>query len=92
MSESHLNLKSLYECSHARLDELVDTSAGYVYGARLTGAGWGGCIVALVKNEKLHEYIEHLKETFYKKYGDGDDFDKFLFATAPKSGACIYEL
>nr|CAI5863238.1 unnamed protein product [Callosobruchus analis] len=91
MAESHLSLKRLYECSHPRLDELVEASAEYVYGARLTGAGWGGCTVALVKNEKLHDYIEHLKETFYKKYYDGDDLDKFIFATAPMSGACIYE-
>ncbi|CAH1980794.1 unnamed protein product [Acanthoscelides obtectus] len=90
MSESHRSLDSLYECSHARLNELVDASKAYVYGARLTGAGWGGCIVALVKNENLLDYMDHLKKTYYKKYCFGDDIGKYLFSTSPKSGACVY--
>jgi galactokinase len=47
--ESHGSLRLLYECSSPELDWFVDrasASAG-VTGARLTGAGWGGCGIAL---------------------------------------------
>ncbi len=49
--ESHASLRDLYRCSHPRLDELVEMcrSTPGVFGARLTGAGWGGCVVALAR-------------------------------------------
>ena len=49
MVESHRSLRDDFEVSTAVLDELVDTvtSVPGVYGARLTGAGFGGCVVAL---------------------------------------------
>ena len=49
--ESHASLRNLYRCSHPRLDELVEMcrAAPGVYGARVTGAGWGGCVVALAR-------------------------------------------
>jgi N-acetylgalactosamine kinase len=39
LSKSHNSLKTLYECSHPNLDELVNISKGFGVGARLTGAG-----------------------------------------------------
>jgi galactokinase len=50
MGESHASLRDLYEVSTAELDLLVTLATGEpgCYGARLTGAGFGGCIVALV--------------------------------------------
>jgi galactokinase len=49
MTESHASLRDDFEVSTAALDALVDrlTSVGGVHGARLTGAGFGGCVVAL---------------------------------------------
>jgi galactokinase len=51
MFESHASLRDLYRCSLPALDDLVDQLARVrgVYGARLMGAGWGGCVVALVE-------------------------------------------
>jgi len=48
MAASHASLRDDYECSTPALDALVATLAGTpgVHGARLTGAGWGGCAVA----------------------------------------------
>lgn len=50
MQESHRSLRDDYEASCAEVDTLVELLAGRreVLGARLTGAGWGGCVVALL--------------------------------------------
>jgi galactokinase len=46
---SHESLRDLYECSRPELDWLVERAAGLegVRGARLTGAGWGGCVIVV---------------------------------------------
>ncbi|XP_068626219.1 N-acetylgalactosamine kinase [Battus philenor] len=93
MSKSHESLKTLYECSHENLDKLVDISYKMNIHSRLTGAGWGGCIVALCPEEKVEQYIETLKEEFYLKHCkvSKSDADSYVFATTPNHGALIYE-
>nr|XP_023027143.1 N-acetylgalactosamine kinase [Leptinotarsa decemlineata] len=90
MNESHESLRDLYECSHPQLDRLVEISGGYTLGTRLTGAGWGGCTVSLLSPEKVGEYVDFLKEQFYKPLGVFDGFESVVFATSPRGGACIY--
>lgn len=87
MYESHESLRDDYECSHPRLDEIVELSRELAYGARLTGAGWGGCTVALVPPAKVQPYIGRLKEKFY---GRSEGVEALVFATAPNEGACVY--
>jgi len=55
MTASHVSCRDLYQCSSSGLDKLVElaTTSGAL-GARLTGAGWGGCIVALVREGEEH--------------------------------------
>ncbi|KAI4469578.1 mevalonate kinase/galactokinase [Holotrichia oblita] len=89
MNESHDSLRDLYECSHPRLDRLVALSRELTFGARLTGAGWGGCAVALVPQANLDKYISTLKEKFYGG-SLAEDLSKLVFSTSPNSGACIY--
>ena len=49
--QSHASLRDLYRCSHPALDELVErlTVTPGVFGARVMGAGWGGCVLALAE-------------------------------------------
>jgi galactokinase len=49
--ESHASLRDLYRCSHPALDAVVEDLARTpgVYGARILGAGWGGCVIALAE-------------------------------------------
>lgn len=92
MSKSHESLKTLYECSHENLDILVDISKQMNIHSRLTGAGWGGCIVALCPNDKINDYIEMLENEFYIKYCNIDKASakSYVFATSPNYGAAIY--
>ncbi|XP_018783638.1 PREDICTED: N-acetylgalactosamine kinase [Bactrocera latifrons] len=100
MRQSHQSLKELYECSHTDLDRLISLSDAAEVGARLTGAGWGGCVVACCDSlESSKRYIEMLKANYFKllpqdlleQFG-ANDFDDVVFATFPGNGAEIFQL
>ena len=63
MVESHVSLRDDYEVSSDELDQLVGEAISQgAYGARLTGAGFGGCIVALLPEDSADEIIEAIIE------------------------------
>ncbi|XP_057416080.1 galactokinase-like [Lotus japonicus] len=95
MNESHYSCSVLYECSCPELEELVNICRDNgALGARLTGAGWGGCAVALVKESIVPQFILNLKEGFYQSRMDKgvikkNDLGLYVFASKPSSGAAI---
>jgi galactokinase len=94
MNGSHASLKEDYEVSIPELDELVGLSreAGAV-GARLTGAGMGGCIVALCAESKTGGVIAHLSERYYARRHEGEgDLADVLFEAVPSEGASVAPL
>ncbi|KAF9446160.1 galactokinase gal [Macrolepiota fuliginosa MF-IS2] len=90
MNESQKSCSDVFECSCPELDLLTKLcrEAG-AYGSRLTGAGWGGCAVSLVAEDKAEAFIQKIKET-YPPYKDleGPKLEEVIFATRPSSGAC----
>lgn len=65
-------------------------------GSRLTGAGWGGCTVSLVKETIVPQFILDLKEHFYQSRIDkgiinNNDLGLYVFASKPSSGAAIFK-
>jgi len=66
MNESHQSLRDDFEVSTRALDAMVESarSAPGCHGARLTGAGFGGCVVALVDRHRLHGFVPHAVATF----------------------------
>lgn len=68
MNESHTSLRDDYEVSSPALDAMVNAmrSASGVYGARLTGAGFGGCAVALVQPGKEQTVVDAIFEKYPK--------------------------
>ena len=66
MNQSHISLRDDYEVTGFELDSLVEAAweAEGVIGARMTGAGFGGCTVSIVKDE----YIESFKKSVGEKY------------------------
>jgi len=68
MDASHLSLANDYEVSCDELDFLVDAARlveGCV-GARMTGAGFGGCAVALVHEDAISDFTEYVKTQYHK--------------------------
>lgn len=68
MYESHNSLKNLYEVSGVELDTIIEFCQSYdqVIGARMTGAGFGGCAIALVENG-FEEPFKHKLNNYYEK-------------------------
>jgi len=71
MTASHQSLRDLYETSCPELDFLVETANACpgVFGARVTGAGFGGCIVALATNEARDSACRDLAVRFEERFG-----------------------
>jgi galactokinase len=71
MFSSHKSLRDLYEVSIPELDCLVEIARTLpgIYGARLTGAGFGGCTVNLVDAQSAVNFIQGLQEGYRKKTG-----------------------
>jgi galactokinase len=70
MNESHRSLAVDFECSTPRLDRMVDCArrAG-AFGARLTGAGFGGSMVALCRVAQARRVITALDREYYSPLG-----------------------
>ena len=70
MDESHISLRDDYEVSCEEIDFLVDTAHSLkgVIGSRITGGGFGGCTVNIVKNEALDEFKEKINRAYLEKY------------------------
>ena len=76
MNESHISLRDDYEVTGAALDTLVELAweTEGTIGSRMTGAGFGGCTVSIVKNENIEEFIKNIGEKYKKKIGLRADF------------------
>jgi galactokinase len=69
--DSHASLRSNYECSSDELDWFVDEARAKpgITGARLTGAGWGGCAIALGDPAALSDAAEDLSPKYQARFG-----------------------
>ncbi|CAG7818836.1 unnamed protein product [Allacma fusca] len=91
MNMSHQSLRELYQCSHPQLDTLVHLAQDNSHGARLTGAGWGGCAVALLERAQLENFLAVLKSKYYEPVLGISDIQEHVFVTTPSQGASILE-
>lgn len=76
MNQSHISLRDDYEVTGFELDSLVEAEweAKGVIGARMTGAGFGGCTVSIVKDEFIEEFKKSVGEKYTAKTGLVADF------------------
>ncbi len=76
MNASHVSLRDDYEVTGIELDTLVEEAwkVDGVTGSRMTGAGFGGCTVSIVKDEAVEHFIEAVGSAYEKKIGYSADF------------------
>ncbi|OIJ17037.1 galactokinase [Anaerobacillus alkalilacustris] len=76
MNQSHTSLRDDYEVTGFELDTLVEAawSQSGVIGSRMTGAGFGGCTISIVEDEKVDEFIENVGKIYKEKTNLTADF------------------
>lgn len=76
MNESHNSLRDDYEVTGKELDTLVDLASKQegTIGSRMTGAGFGGCTVSIVKKPMVEKFIENVGKEYKEKIGYDADF------------------
>ena len=89
MNDSHASLRDLYEVSCAELDLITDLALAQpgCYGARMTGAGFGGCAVALVRESDVGSFCEAVLSGYRARI----DLPAALFACRPVAGARLLD-
>ncbi len=90
MAESHASLRDDYEVSSERLDLLVGLAEAqeYVAGARLTGAGFGGCTVNLVRVDAVEDFARDVVAPYRERTG----LPAAMYVTAPQDGLRTWRL
>lgn len=76
MNASHVSLRDDYEVTGIELDTLAEEAwkVEGVIGSRMTGAGFGGCTVSIVKEDAIETFIAQVGEAYEKKIGYAADF------------------
>lgn len=76
MNQSHISLRDDYEVSCEEIDILVDLAWKIpgVVGSRITGGGFGGCTVSIVKNDAVDTFIESIGKAYKEKVGHEAEF------------------
>ncbi|KIX03295.1 galactokinase [Rhinocladiella mackenziei CBS 650.93] len=93
MNQSQASCRDVYECSCPEIDDICSIArrAG-AYGTRLTGAGWGGCTVHLVPQDKVEAVTEALKKEYYfRKFPDISDekLQEAIVISKPGQGSSL---
>ena len=76
MNQSHVSLRDDYEVTGIELDTLVEEAWKQegVVGSRMTGAGFGGCTVSIVKETAVEKFIAQVGAAYEQKIGYAADF------------------
>lgn len=85
LNQSHYSLRDLYEVTGKELDALTKYSRAFdgCIGSRMTGAGFGGCTISLVKTDKVDEFIKFVNENYAKEIG----YEASFYKTSVENGA-----
>lgn len=72
MIQSHISLRDDFEVTNDALNAMVECAIDHeaCFGARMTGAGFGGCAVALVQNEGVHEFVNRVSQHYTDRTGN----------------------
>jgi galactokinase len=92
MYASHESLRTDYAVSCPELDAVVESAQdmgpqGGVFGCRMTGGGFGGCAVALIRTDRQETVANEIAARYQRRTG----IAATLFASRPAQGACLIE-
>ncbi|KAK8192649.1 galactokinase [Zalaria obscura] len=94
LNKTQDSCRDVYECSCPELDEICQLARGAgAYGSRLTGAGWGGCSVHLVPQDKVEAVKKAWVEKYYKKHFPDiteEKLDEAIVVSKPGSGSSLF--
>lgn len=90
MNQSHLSLRDDFEVSSDALNQMVEIAQAQTgcYGARMTGAGFGGCAVALVDEMYAETFTQQVSE----QYEQATNLKPALYVCQPTDGAMIWQI
>ncbi len=90
MNESHISLRDDFEVSTDALNAIVEAAQEHpaCYGARMTGAGFGGCACALIHTDALEAFTEHVQGVYQERTGNTAS----IYACYPSAGAAVAEV
>ncbi len=71
LNQSHASLKNLYEVTGIELDTLAETAQSHpaCVGSRMTGAGFGGCTISIVKKDAVSDFQNYVGSIYEQKIG-----------------------
>ncbi|MCU7556125.1 galactokinase [Macrococcus capreoli] len=86
MNDSHISLKEDYDVTGKELDTIFESAIelDYVLGSRMTGAGFGGCAIALVQSDKIKDFKNHVHAQYMKVIGYEPEFYEVNISDGPK--------
>ena len=90
MYDSHESMKNDFEITCAEVDIMVDLireCLGHEGGVRMTGGGFGGCVVSVMPKNLVPKVIEYVKANYETKSGLKED----IYITEPKAGSCLID-
>jgi galactokinase len=89
MDQSHVSLRDDYEVSSDALNAIVEAARAHAacYGARMTGAGFGGCAVALIDAARDGDFVAKVSTTYKKKTGN----EPAIYVCQATNGAEVVE-
>ena len=86
MTAAHESLRDLFEVSIPELDALIDEAHGWpgVLGGRLTGAGFGGCVVLMLERDACDGFADFLAQRFEARFGTRPPVEFFRSVGGPR--------
>ena len=88
MAESHASMRDLFEITTSQIDtlvEIINNVLGIQGGVRMTGGGFGGCVVAFMPNDMVQEVIAAISSEYQAKTG----LKESIYISLPASGVCV---
>ena len=97
LNQSHSSCSKLCDCSSPQVDRLqqVCAKAPGAVGSRVTGAGWGGCVISLVQCQHIEAFCAHVRKECYASLPSNETSNNneadYMFVTKPSQGSNMFD-